>query len=166
MAVFTGVAAIALIIQAGVLVAIYKSARAAQGSMEKLSGRVEGLATKIETVADNSASAILDVKANIGQLTARSTLILDSANRQMARIEEVVNDATGRARNQMDRAELVIDDAMSRAHETLAVVHTGIMRPIREIHGVTQGVRAAFQHLLRGSRPNPDEATAGEEMFI
>jgi signal transduction histidine kinase len=159
MAVFTGTAAVALVIQAVMLISLYRSSRAAQGSLEKLAG-------KIDAMANNSVSAVAEIKNNVAQITAKSNAILDSTSRQLARIEEVVNDATGRAKNQLDRAEMVLDDAMTRAQETIAVVHGGIMRPLREISGVTQGVRAAFQYFLRGGRPNPDQATADEEMFI
>jgi hypothetical protein len=60
---------------------------------------------------------------------------------------------------------MVLDDAMSRAQETVAVVHSGIMIPLREIQGVTAGVRAAIHFLLRG-RNSHVQATADEEMFI
>jgi hypothetical protein len=159
MAVFTGIAAIALIIQAAFLLGIYKSSRKTQASFERLASKVEG-------VAEASLVAIEQVKGQISEVSAKTNVILDSTARQLARVEEVVNDATTRARNQFDRAEMVIDDAVGRAHETLAVVHSGIMKPIREINGVATGVRAAIQYFLRGGRPSPDRATADEEMFI
>ena len=159
MAVFTGVAAIALLTQAAFLLGIYKSSRKTQVSFEKLSAR-------IEAVADGSLKAVMEIKTNIGEITTKTTAILDSTGRQLALVEGVVKDATTRAHSQMDRAEMVIDDAVSRAHETLAVVHTGIMKPIREINGVALGIRAAIQYFLHGSRPNPDRATVDEEMFI
>ena len=61
---------------------------------------------------------------------------------------------------------MVLDDAMSRVQQTVGLVHGGIMKPIREINGVAAGVRAAIQYFTRGGRPNPDRATADEEMFI
>jgi hypothetical protein len=69
-------------------------------------------------------------------------------------------------RVQFDRAEMVVDDVMTRAQETVAVVHGGIMKPIREINGVAAGVRAALHYFMRGGRPSPDRVTADEEMFI
>ena len=81
-------------------------------------------------------------------------------------VEEVVSDATSRAKVQMDRVELVLDDTLSRAHETVALLHSGIMRPLREINGVTAGLRAALQFLSRGNRPSVAQATSDEEMFI
>ena len=159
MAVFTGVAAIALLIQAAFLLGIYKSARKTQVNFENLSAR-------IEAVSQGSLGAIMEIKSNIGEITTKTTAILDSAVRQLAMVEGVVKDATGRAHSQMDRAEMVIDDAVSRAQQTVATVHTGIMKPLREINGVAFGIRAAIQHFFHGGRPNPDRATVDEEMFI
>jgi len=83
----------------------------------------------------------------------------------MARVDEVMEDATARARIQLDRAEMVIDDTMNRAQQTVALVHSGIMKPLREIQGVSAGVKAALNFLTRG-RNSPVHATADEEMFI
>jgi hypothetical protein len=81
-------------------------------------------------------------------------------------VDGVLEDVAERARVQFDRAEMVVDDAMTRAQQTIAVVHGGIMKPIREINGVAAGVRAAIQYFMRGGRPAPDRVTADEEMFI
>jgi hypothetical protein len=55
---------------------------------------------------------------------------------------------------------------MSRAQETVTTVHKGIMIPLREIQGISAGVRTAIFYLMRGGRPSPAQATADEEMFI
>jgi hypothetical protein len=159
MAVFTGVAAIALLIQAGYLFGIYKSTRAVQEKIERLM-------PKIESIADASLAAINENRSRIVEITTRTNLILESTQRQIAKVEDLLGDAAQRARVQMDRAELVIDDAMSRAQETVQAVHTGILKPIREINGIASGLRAALQYFFRGGRPSPDQVTADEEMFI
>jgi len=67
----------------------------------------------------------------------------------------------------MDRAELVLDDTFGRVQSTVATVHGGVMRPLREISGVSAGIRAALNHLAKGAaRPAPAQATQDEEMFI
>jgi hypothetical protein len=73
---------------------------------------------------------------------------------------------TSRLKVQMERIELVLDDSMSRVHETVAIVHDGIMKPLREVTGVASGIRAAVAHLIRGGRPSVAQATSDEEMFI
>ena len=41
-----------------------------------------------------------------------------------------------------------------------------VLKPVREVNALTQGVRAAIASLLKGGRPSVAQATADEEMFI
>ena len=158
MAVFVFVSAVALCIQAGLLFGIYRSAKA----MEE---KASTLMPKVDALVDSSKAAVDESRKKIDELTIKTSDILDVTRKQLARVDEVLEDAAGRARVQMDRAEMVLDDTMHRAHETVALVHTGIMRPLKEIQGVTAGIRAALNFLMRG-RNGRVPATADEEMFI
>ena len=159
MAVFVAVAAVALLIQAGMLFGIYKASRA-------LEQRTAQLMPKVEALVDTSRTAVEDSRKQIMEITTRANDILDSAKKQMERVDEMLTDATARTRRQLDRAELVMDDVMDRAQQTISAVHGGVMKPIREINGVAAGIRAALHFMMRGGRPNPDQATMDEEMFI
>jgi len=158
MTVFVCISAIALLIQAGLLFGIYKASRGMQETVQRLT-------PKIESVIETSRQTIEESRKHIGDITSKTNEILDTARKQLKRVDEVMEDATARAHVQLARADLLIDDAIERANETVATVHGGIMRPLREIQGLAAGVRTAFVFLMRG-RPNPSEATADEEMFI
>ena len=158
MTVFVVISAIALLIQAGMLFGMYKATRGLQENVQRL-------LPKIESLIDTSRQTIEDSRKQILDITSKTSDILETAGRQLQRIDGVLEDATERAHIQLERAEMVLDDAMERAHETVAVVHSGIMKPLREIQGVAAGLRTVIQFLMRG-RPNPTEATADEEMFI
>jgi len=159
MAVFTGVAAIAMVMQAAMMYGVSKSARA-------VAERVAQLAPKVESLAESSRAAIDEGRASMAEITSRTKEILDTTQRQLNRVDRVLEDVEERARVQLDRAEAVVDDAVSRAQQTVAIVHGGIMKPIREINGVAAGVRAAIHYFMRGGRPTPDRVTVDEEMFI
>jgi hypothetical protein len=158
MAAFVVISAIALCIQAGFLFAIFKAIR----TME---ARTAPLIPKLDALVDTSRGAIEESRVQIHEIAEKTNDILDSTRKQLARVDEVMEDAASRARVQMDRAEMVLDDTMNRAQETVALVHTGIMKPLREIQGVSAAVRAALNFLMRG-RHNGPVATADEEMFI
>ena len=161
MTAFVIISAIALCIQAGMLAGIYKTTKALQEKINPLAAKVENLVEKANF--DRRAEWQADHRDHhAGQAIFR----LDSTKRQLAIVEEVVGDAAVRAKVQMERVELVLDDTLSRAHETVAVVHDGIMRPLREVNGIAAGVRAALGALARGNRPTVDRATSDEEMFI
>jgi hypothetical protein len=159
MTAFVIISAIALSIQAGMLVAVNKKTK-------ELQDKITPLVPQVESLVETTKATVEMSRKQIAEITSRATDVLDSTRNQLAMVEEVVSDATARAKVQMDRVELVLDDTLSRAHETVALLHTGIMRPLREINGVTAGIRAALEFLSRGNRPSVAQATSDEEMFI
>ncbi len=159
MTAFVIISAVALSIQAGMLVAVSKKTK-------ELHDKITPLVPKVESLVATTQATVELSRKQIAEITSKANDVLDSTKNQLAMVEEVVSDATSRAKVQMDRVELVLDDTLSRAHETVALLHSGIMRPLREINGVTAGLRAALQFLSRGDRPSVAQATSDEEMFI
>ena len=159
MAVFVAVAAAALVAQAILLAGIQKSMRSMKETVDRIAPRAEAL---LETSRD----AIIQSREEIRTITQKTNDILTVTKNQVEKIDAVVTDATTRAKAQLERAEFVIDDTMNRAHQTVAMVHGGILKPLREINAVAMGIKAAVQYFSKGNRPSPDRATADEEMFI
>lgn len=157
--IFVFVSAAALIIQAGLLFGIYKSSRS-------LSDNLQRLMPKLDSLLQTSQLTVEESRKQITEISTRTNDILEVTKRQLVRLDEVLEDATTRARVQLDRVELVLDDTMSRVQDTVAIVHNGVLKPLKEIQGVAAGLRAAFFFLLRGRRTNPANATVDEEMFI
>lgn len=158
-AVFVFVAAAALCIQAGFLFGIYKATR-------KFEERTLPLLPKVEALVESSRGVVDDSRIQIRDITFKTNEILDATRKQLARVDEVLQDAAARAQIQLDHAELVVDDTINRAQETVAFVHNGIMTPLREIQGVAAGLRAGLSFLMRGRNNGPVHVTADEEMFI
>jgi ElaB/YqjD/DUF883 family membrane-anchored ribosome-binding protein len=156
---FVVIAAIALCIQAGMLVAISKKTK-------QMYDTIQPLVPKVESLVESTTKTVDQSQKQITEITTLANEILVSTKNQLAAVEEVVIDATARAKIQMERVELVLDDTINRAHETVATVHSGIMRPLRELNGIAAGVRTALNYLGRGNRPSVDQATSDEEMFI
>lgn len=173
MTAFVVIAGLSLLLQLGMIFGIYRTAKATEQKLATLIPKVEAVVPKVEALVPKveallgSSQAIVDQgKQQILELASKTNDILDATKRQLVKVEEVLTDASGRAKVQLEHAELVLDDTMSRAHETVAMVHNGITRPLREIHGITAGFRTALAHLARGGRPTPDAATHDDEMFI
>jgi uncharacterized membrane-anchored protein YhcB (DUF1043 family) len=159
MTVFVVVAGLALLVQMGVMIGLYKAARSTEAKLASVLPQVEAL-------VQNSHRTLNQGREQLLEITGKSIEILDSVRVQMSRVDEVMADATHRARVQLEKAELVIDDTLNRAQQTVGLVHSGVLRPLREIQGVTVGVKAAIAHLARSSRPPVHQITHDEEMFI
>jgi hypothetical protein len=106
------------------------------------------------------------VEGHIDRIGTSSNAILDTTKQQLAKVDELLTDASTRAKVQMERAEMVLDDTMGRVQHTVSFVQSGVIRPVREVQGIVTGIRTAITHLGRGGRPTVDHATADEEMFI
>jgi hypothetical protein len=159
MTAFVIIAAVALCIQAGMLVALNQKTK-------QLHDKIAPLVPKVDSLVESTKATVEQSKVQIAEITSRANEILISAKNQLAMVEDVVTDATARAKVQMDRVELVLDDTINRAHETVATIHNGIMRPLQELNGIAAGIRAALAFLARNNRPSVAQATSDEEMFI
>jgi len=159
MTIFVIIAGIALLVQMAVMIGLYKATREA-------GQRIDAILPQVEQLVLVSKTSIEQVREQLLDVTGKTSEILTLAHVQVARVDEVLADATQRARVQLERAELVIEDTLSRAQQTIGLVHSGVMRPLREIQGITAGVRAAIQFLAKGSRANVNQITHDEEMFI
>jgi hypothetical protein len=157
--IFVAVAAIALLIQMGTMVAMYLA-------FKKLQGQVTQVFPEVQAILGTTRHTVANVQQHIERIGDTSNSILDTTKVQLVKIDELVTDVTKRAKVQIERAEMVMDDTMGRAQETVGIVQRTVLRPIREIHGVMSGIRTSLAYLGRTGRPTVDHATSDEEMFI
>jgi hypothetical protein len=166
MTVFVGLSAIALCIQAGLLFGIYKATKTIQEQTASVLPQVRSVLTKAEATIDESRKHVVEITAKANEIASKTNELLDLGKAQMVKLDVVVTDASQRAKVQLERAEMVVDDTMTRVHQSVTAVHSGIIKPVREIQAVAAGVSAAVQHFLRGGRPSVAQATHDDEMFI
>jgi hypothetical protein len=157
--IFVAISAIALLIQACMLIGLLVVTRRFQQKIMPMIPEVEGILGVVKRTAER-------VEKHVEQIGTSSTAILDVTKQQLARVDELLGDATARAKVQMERAEMVLDDTMTRVQETVSYVQSGVLRPVREVYGVLAGIRTALAHLGRSGRSTVDHATSDEEMFI
>ena len=157
--IFVALSAIAMLIQAGTLLGLFLVAR-------KLQEKVMPIIPEVQAVVGVTKRTVERVEKHVEKIGDSSVEILNSTKQQLAKVDELVTDASTRAKVQMERAEMVLDDSMARVQQTVSLVQSGVLRPVREIHGVLAGIRTALAYLGRGGRPTVDHATSDEEMFI
>jgi hypothetical protein len=163
---FVIISAIAMCIQAGLLFGIYKSSKAMQEQTASIVPQAKSILAKAESTLDQSRKNVVELTEKFVEITAKANQMMDIGKAQLLEIGTVVSDASSRAKAQLERAEMVVDDTVTRVHESVTAVHSGIMRPIREVQGVATGVRTAVSVFMRGGRPSVAQATQDDEMFI
>ena len=124
-------------------VAILRLAKTAKEMKE----RVDSFIPKAEKLIQTAESTIAETRTQITEITGKAHEILALTQTQLMRVDDLVADASARAKVQMDRVEIVLENTLTRVNDTVNSVHGTILRPIREITGVAAGVKAAVGHL-------------------
>lgn len=153
---FVGLTALAVILQAGILVSIYMITRRVAGQVELTLEQVRELTPSLRTVAENMKTVTADV-VEIGS----------SAREQFHRIEDMVGETNRTLQEQLQKVDEMSRDLSNRVNETVDVVQDSIIRPVREVNALARGVAKGFELLLnRKDRYPVDQARQDEELFI
>jgi hypothetical protein len=169
---FIALTGAAVVLQAGILAALYLSVR-------KSSARMETLADEVRTRA---LPTLETAQAMLAELRPKLQIIADnlmettiSVRTQVERVDATVSDVVDRARLQIIRGDELLTRTLDRVEETSDMVHKTVVSPVRQFSGILQGVTASLEFLLggrgrrNGSGRNPRDARRSvpqDEMFI
>jgi len=162
---FIIVTAIAVVIQAGILVALFVAVR-------QTSGRVEALASEVKAKAlptiETAQAMLVELRPRVTEIVANVEYSSRVARAQMERLDATVSDVLDRTRLQVIRADELINRALDRVEETGDMVHRTVMSPIRQLQGLMQGLSAGLEFFLgRKRRPGRDGiGVPQDELFI
>jgi len=163
--VFIVVTALAVVIQAGVLVSLYIS-------VKKTSSRVESIAGDLQQRAApalDAATAILNnSRGNLQTLTENLAATSTSLRNQVERAETTMGDIIDRTRLQVIRADEMVSRTLDRVEETSEFVQHTVISPVKQlaglVSGLTVGLDAFFRRRKGPQRSQPQ--TEDEELFI
>lgn len=160
MAVFTGVAAVALLIMMGMMIGVFRSVLAVRQRSIAFMDRCEPLADSTLKSVEKTAEQSKEVLADIKELTAKGRT-------QMDKVDELLTDVSRNARVQLERIDDGVQTSVDRLNYTTEALQTTILQPVRQVRALGFAL-GAFVDQLSGSkrRPTPDKATLDEEMFI
>ncbi len=163
---FVGLTAVAVLLQAMVLlslaVAVRKTAKTIEEQMTQLRGTVEPVAEqmrgflervgpRLEAATTDLADIVHGLRAQSAEMQASAMEILEHARRQSSRVDGMMTGVL----DTVDRATAILTDAVSI--------------PLRQISGVAAFVRAALHTLKaggRGERRQPTHSAADRDMFV
>jgi len=149
----------AFVVQTYCVLAMLKVTKAMQ---EKLTPIIDSTGPLVKTVryfADENFP-------KFSQMTTDATEVVKSLHAQVDRLSEVVKDVSDRARAQVARIDGAVDLTVDQVTHASASVKDAVLRPVRQVDGIMQGIRAAVAVMAQGRRESVDHATQDEEMFI
>jgi len=165
---FIALTGIAVLLQAGVLVAIFVVLKKTSAKMEVLAEEVKVKALPTIAQAEAMLTEIRPKVEAIAEQVQDSTAMVRD---QVERVDAAVNDVVDRARLQIIRADELFTRTLDRVERTSDIVHKTVISPVRQISGLMQGVTVGLEFLFggRGGR-NGGSRERGpvpqDEMFI
>lgn len=156
----------AVIIQAGILIALYLAVR-------KTSERVEVLASEVKTKAlptiESANTLLSDLRPKIEVIAENLSQTTTMVRAQMQRLDATVNDVVDRTRLQVIRADELVNRTLDKVEQTTEMVHHTVVSPIRQVSGLLQGLTAGMEYFFgrkRNSRPRDGMGVPQDELFI
>lgn len=167
--VFIALTGIAVLLQAGVLLAMYVAMRKSSERLEAIASEVK---TKVLPTVEQAQEMLTVMRPRLEVIVdnlAGATTVVRS---QVERVDATVNDVMDRARLQIIRGDELLTRTMDRVEHTTDIVQRTVVSPVRQISGLMHGIGAGLEFFF-GARGRKDGSSRGErrpvpqdEMFI
>jgi hypothetical protein len=153
--------AVAVIIQAGILVGLFFAVR-------KTTQRVDTLTTKAIPTIETAQSMMVELRPRITDIVTHVDESARMARAQMERLDVTVSDVVDRTRLQVIRADELVSRTMDRVEETTEMVHKTVISPIRQLSGLVTGLSAGIEYFLGRRRRQRGDGVGvpQDELFI
>ena len=167
--IFIALTGVAVLLQAGVLIAMYVT-------MRKTSARVESIASEVQTrvlpTIEQAQALFAELRPKLQVITDNIQDSTTTVRGQVERVDAAVNDVVDRARLQIIRADELLSRTLDRVEQTSDMVHKTVVSPVRQVsglmRGITVGIEALFsgQAKTNGTHRAPRGPVPQDEMFI
>jgi methyl-accepting chemotaxis protein len=165
---FIALTGFAVLLQAGILLAMYLA-------MRKSGERIEALATEVKTKLLPSVEQAQELMST---MRPKLEVIVDNlqdattvVRSQINRVDSAVNDVVDRTRLQVIRADEMMTRTLDRVEQTTELVKT-VVSPVRQLSGIMQGITVGLEFLFagrarkNGSGRDERRPVPQDEMFI
>jgi methyl-accepting chemotaxis protein len=161
--IFIVVTAAAVLLQAGILFAMYFAMRKTSAKVESLAEEVK---TKVLPTAELAHSMMSELRPKITTVVDNVSVSTTMLRTQMERVDATITDIVDRTRLQVIRADEFVNSTMDKLEETREAVQKTVVSPVRQLSGLMHGVSAGFEALFSRRRGRTSVTAPQDEMFI
>lgn len=167
--IFIALTAFAILLQAGILLAMYIAMRKSSQRMEALANEVRN---KVLPTIEQAQSIVVDIRPKIEVIAENVEQTTTQLRAQVQRIDAAVSDAVDRGRLQVIRADELLSRTLDRVEQTSEMVQKTVVSPMRQLSGIMQGITVGLEFLLHhrsrgnGSSRGERRPVPQDEMFI
>jgi hypothetical protein len=163
---FSIVAAVALVVQVVILIALFFELRRTTDNINKL---MTDLHTRIGPIITRTQILLEDTQPKISTMVSDAAHIVYLARGQAQKVDRVMTDAADRLRGQLVHADRILTGTLEAVEDAGAKFRHNFWKPVQKASALVQGIKVGLD-LLRSRRPapRPDEPLEQqeEELFI
>lgn len=169
MSVFVALTGAAVLLQAGVLLAMYIAMRKSTQQFQELATDVK---TKLMPTVELTQEMITTLRPKVETIVDNMADTTTTLRSEVKRMDATVNDVIDRARLQVIRADELMSRTLDRVEQTSDMVHETVVSPVRQISGLVQGITVGLEFLFagrarrNGGRRDERRPVPQDEMFI
>ena len=164
---FIALTGIAVLLQAGVLIAIFVVLRKTSANIEALANEVK---TKVLPTITQAEALLTEIRPRVEAIAEQVQDSVTLVHNQVERVDATVHDVVDRARLQIIRTDELFTRTLDRVERTSDVVQRTVVSPVRQISGLMQGITVGLEFLFGRGRRNGGGRERGpvpqDEMFI
>jgi hypothetical protein len=163
---FSIVAAIALVVQVGILITLFLQLKRTTESINKM---VTDLHTRMGPILTRTQMLLDDTQPRITDLVEDAAHIVYLARAQAQKMDKVFTEASDRLRGQMVRADRILCGALEAVEDAGTQVRRSFLGPMQKASAIVHGIKIGLDVLRsrRGHRETvPEVSEQEDELFI
>lgn len=164
-AVFVIVAAVAIVLQAAILVGMFLQMRRTMDRMERFTADLE---SRLTPILGRVQLLLDDTQPRISEMVADAAHVVYLARGQAQKVDRLFTDASDRVRGQLVRADRILTGALEAVEDAGVKLNNNIWKPMHKASALVQGIRVGLDLLRsrRGRRNSDPSVEREEELFI
>jgi len=161
-AVFIVVAAVAIVMQAFVMLGMYLQIKKTREQVAKLS---EDLMARINPVVTKVSNILEDSEERISSLMGDAAEVTRMARIQATKVDRIMTDSLERLRVQIIRADQILTGALEVVEDAGSRVRKTVAGPVIQASAVLHGLKVGIDY-LRGRTGDKAGVATDDELFI
>jgi hypothetical protein len=163
---FSIVAAIALVVQVGILTALFLQLKRTTESINRM---VNDLHSRMGPILTRTQLLLDDTQPKISTLIEDASQAVYLARSQAQKIDRIFTDATDRLRGQLVRADRILTGTLEAVEDAGVSMKRNFWGPVQKAAAIVQGIKVGLD-VLRSRRGTAAEREAAveqeDELFI
>lgn len=163
---FSIVAAIALVVQVGILIGLFLQLKRTTESINRM---VNDLHTRVGPILTRTQILLDDTQPKITALVDDASHVVYLARTQAQKMDKVFTEASDRLRGQLVRADRILTGTLEAVEEAGTQVRRNFLGPVQRASALVHGIKVGLD-FLRSRRSHRETVQEGleqeDELFI